>query len=118
MKEIPTHKSVCKYLERKIGIFSSQFIVGGHSKGGNLALYAGAHLSAARQSRLAKIINFNGPGFEFSIVPNDHFLQHRQKIINYVPEESMVGLLLGSNGKRTVVSSASRFVLQHVAFNW
>jgi len=70
------------------------------------------------QSRLAKIINFDGPGFEFSIVPKDSFLQYRHKIINYVPEELMVRLLLDSNEKRTVVSSASRFVFQHDAFNW
>jgi hypothetical protein len=118
MKQIPAHESACKYLERTIGIFSSQFIVCGHSKGGNLALYAGTHLSAARQSRLAKIINFDGPGFDFSNVPKDPFLQYKHKIINYIPEESMVGLLLDSIGKRTVVSSAARFVFQHDAFNW
>ena len=118
MEQIPAQESACKYLERTIGIFSSQFIVCGHSKGGNLAMYAGSHLNAARQSRLTKIINFDGPGFDFSIVQRDPFLQYEHKIINYVPEESMVGLLLDSVGKRTVVSSAARFVFQHNALNW
>lgn len=118
MEQIPAQESACKYLEGTIDIFSSQFIVCGHSKGGNLAIYAGSHFDAARQDKLVKIINFDGPGFDFSIVQQDFFLQNEHKIINYVPEESMVGLLLDSVGKRTVVSSAARFVFQHDAFNW
>jgi hypothetical protein len=118
MEQIPAQESACKYLERSIGIFSSQIIVCGHSKGGNLAMYAGSHLSTSRQNRLKKIINFDGPGFNFSIAQRDPFLQYEHKIINYVPEESMVGLLLDSVGKRKVVSSSARFVFQHNAFNW
>jgi len=118
MERIPAQESACKYLERTIGIFSSKFIVCGHSKGGNLAMYAGSHFDAARHNKLIKIINFDGPGFDFSIAQRDPFQQYEHKIINYIPGESMVGLLLDSVGKRLVVSSASRFVFQHNALNW
>ncbi len=118
MEQIPAQESARKYLERTIGVFSSQFIACGHSKGGNLAMYAGSHLDAIRQIKLKKIINFDGPGFDFTIVQQNAFLHLEHKIINYVPEESMVGLLLDSVGKRIVVSSAARFVFQHDAFNW
>ena len=118
MQQIPAQKSALKYLRRTIGIFSSRFIVCGHSKGGNLALYAGVHLNGLRQLKLKRIINFDGPGFDFSIVRQDPFKQSEHKIINYVPEESMVGILLDSVGARSVVASSSRFFLQHNAFNW
>ncbi len=118
MEQIPAQESACKYLERTIGIFSSKFIVCGHSKGGNLAMYAGSHFNAARQNKLIKIINFDGPGFDFSIAKRDPFQQYEHKIVNYVPGESMVGLLLDSVGKRLVVSSSARFVFQHNALNW
>ena len=118
MAQIPAQESAREYLERTIGIFSSQFIVCGHSKGGNLAMYAGSHLGGARQYRLKKIINFDGPGFDLSIVQRIPFLRFEHKIINYVPEESMVGLLLDPVGKRTVVSSAAHFLFQHDALNW
>ena len=118
MEQIPAQESACKYLERTIGIFSSQFIVCGHSKGGNLALYAGSHVNAARQSRITKIINFDGPGFDFSVVQKGLFSHCEHKIWNYIPEDSMVGLLLESVGKRVVVSSSDRLLKQHDAFNW
>ncbi|MBA4384661.1 MAG: hypothetical protein C0410_07985 [Anaerolinea sp.] len=118
MEQIPAQESACSYLERTIGILSSQFIVCGHSKGGNLAVYAGSHLNSARQSRLTKIINFDGPGFDFSLVNRTSFSHSEHKIINYVPQESMVGLLLEPMGKRTVVSSSGRYIMQHNALNW
>jgi hypothetical protein len=118
MEQIPAQESACKYLERTISMFSSKFIVCGHSKGGNLAMYAGSHFNAARHNKLTKIINFDGPGFDFSIVQREPFQQYEHKIINYIPGESMVGLLLDSVGKRLVVSSEARFVFQHNALNW
>lgn len=118
MKQIPAQESACNYLERTIGIFSSQFIVCGHSKGGNLAVYAGSHIKAARQGRLKKIINFDGPGFDFSLVNRASFSPSEYKVVNYVPQESMVGLLLEQVGQRTVVSSSGRYIMQHNALNW
>lgn len=118
MEQIPAQESACKYLERTIGLLTSPFIVCGHSKGGNLAMYAGSHLNPTRQSRLTKIINFDGPGFDFSIVQRDSFSHCEHKIFSYIPEESMVGMLLEPVGKRTVVSSSGRFMSQHNALNW
>ncbi|MRS03460.1 DUF2974 domain-containing protein, partial [bacterium] len=118
MEQIPAQESACKYLERTIGLLTSQFIVCGHSKGGNLAMYAGSHLNAARQSRLTKIINFDGPGFDFSIVNKESFTHCEHKIFSYIPEESIVGMLLEPVGKRTVVASSGRFMSQHDALNW
>lgn len=118
MAQIPAQESARKYLERTIGIFSSQFIVCGHSKGGNLAMYAGSNISVCPQARLKKIINFDGPGFDLSIVQREPFSKFEYKVINYVPEDSMVGLLLDPVGKRKVVSSAAHFLYQHNALNW
>jgi hypothetical protein len=118
MAEIPAQESAYKYLERTTGIFSRKFIVCGHSKGGNLAVFAGTHLNSISQNWLVKIINFDGPGFDFSTANRASFSRFENKVINYVPEESMVGMLLEMVGKRMVVSSSARFMIQHDAFNW
>ena len=118
MEQIPAQESACKYLDRVIGLFSSKVTVCGHSKGGNLAVYAGSHLNAARRAKLSRVINFDGPGFDFSIVPQADFSHCRDKVTNYVPEESIVGMLLESIGERTVISSSSRGINQHNALNW
>ncbi|NMB53468.1 MAG: DUF2974 domain-containing protein [Leptolinea sp.] len=118
MEQIPAHESACQYLKRTIGIFSGRFIVCGHSKGGNLAIYAGSHLNPVQQLKLKKIVNFDGPGFNFSIVQRNPFSKNEHKVVNYLPEDSMVGLLLEPVGKRVIVSSSDRFIKQHNAFNW
>ena len=118
MEQIPAQESACKYLDRVIGLFSSKVTVCGHSKGGNLAVYASSHLNAARRAKLSRVINFDGPGFDFSIVPQASFSYCPGKVTNYVPEESIVGMLLESIGERIVVSSSSRGINQHNALNW
>jgi hypothetical protein len=118
MEQIPAHESACSYLARTIGILSGRFIIFGHSKGGNLAVYAGSHLNPIQQLKLKKIINFDGPGFNFSIVQRNPFSRCEHKVTNYLPEDSMVGMLLEPVGKREIVSSSDRFINQHNAFNW
>lgn len=118
MEQIPAQESACKYLNRTIGVFSSKVTVCGHSKGGNLAVYAGSHLNPTRRSKLSKIINFDGPGFDLSIVPRASFSYCENKVINYVPEESIVGMLLEPVGNRIVISSSARGINQHNALNW
>ena len=118
MEQIPAQESALNYLEQAIKLFSSQFTVCGHSKGGNLALYAGSHVNALRQSRISRIINFDGPGFNFSLTDQARFTHCVKKVANYIPEESMVGLLLDPVGKQTVVRSSSHFLDQHNALNW
>ena len=118
MEEIPAQESAYKYLERVIGLFSSKVTVCGHSKGGNLAVYACSQLNAIRRSKLSKIINFDGPGFNFSNISRVSFSYLENKVRNYVPEESIVGVLFEPVGKRIVVSSSSWGINQHNALNW
>ena len=118
MEQVPAQQSASRYLKRAIGIFSGRVIVCGHSKGGNLAVYAGSRLNPIRRNKLSEIINFDGPGFDFSIIPPASFKACENKISNYVPEESIVGMLLEPVGKRNVVSSSSHGIEQHNALNW
>ncbi len=118
LEQTPAQKSAKIYLDHTIGIFSNKIIVCGHSKGGNLALYAGLNVNSARQSKISKIINFDGPGFDFSVNDRASFLHNEDKVINYLPEESVVGMLLEPVGKRNIISSSARFMNQHNAFNW
>lgn len=118
MEQIPAQRSASNYLKRTLGFFSGPFILCGHSKGGNLAVFAGSSLNPLHQNRLSKILNFDGPGFNFPVVHRDPFMKCEHKVINYVPEESIVGLLLDPVGVRTVVCSASQLFLQHNALNW
>jgi len=118
LEQIPAQEAARKYLEKSISLFSGKFIICGHSKGGNLAVYAGTHVNSLLQYRISRIINFDGPGFDFSITKRTSFANNEKKVSNYIPAESMVGLLLDPFGKQTVISSQSWLMNQHNAFNW
>ncbi|NMC14901.1 MAG: DUF2974 domain-containing protein, partial [Chloroflexi bacterium] len=81
-------------------------------------VYACSHLNSMYRSKLSRIVNFDGPGFDFSIIPHDLFTCCEDKVCNYVPEESIVGMLLEPIGERIVVSSSARSINQHNALNW
>lgn len=118
LKEVPAQESASAYLDREIGLVSGKVTVCGHSKGGNLAVYAASRLKGIDRSRLSRIVNFDGPGFSFSILPRSSFSECEQKVVNYVPEQSIVGVLLDTVGERNVVSSSARHLFQHNPLTW
>ncbi len=118
MKEVPAQESASKYLEREISIFSGKVTVCGHSKGGNLAVYAASRLKGNDRSHLSRIVNFDGPGFNFSILPRSSFSNCTDKVVNYLPEESIVGVLLDTVGDRNVITSSARYLFQHNPLTW
>ena len=118
LKEVPAQESASTYLDREIGLVSGKVTVCGHSKGGNLAVYAASRLKGIDRSRLSRIVNFDGPGFSFSILPRSSFSECEQKVVNYVPEQSIVGVLLDTVGERNVVSSSARHLFQHNPLTW
>jgi len=117
-EEIPAQESACEYLNHSVGMFSGKATVCGHSKGGNLAVYAAACLNRMKLSKLSRVINFDGPGFNFSLQPRSNFSECESKVVNYVPEESVVGMLLDAVGERSVISSTARYLYQHNPLTW
>ena len=118
MEQTSAQESAAAYLDRAISIFSGKVTVCGHSKGGNLAVYAASHLKPILQRKITRILNFDGPGFDFSVIDRSAFLTNENKVVNYIPEESMIGMLLEPVGQRTVISSSARYINQHIALNW
>ena len=118
MQEIPAQESARKYLRRAIGLFSGRVTVCGHSKGGNLTVYAASRLDPLKRSKITRVVNFDGPGFDFSLIPQSSFLASVAKVVNYVPEESVVGMLLQPVGSRRVIASDGHGMSQHDAHNW
>ena len=95
------------------------FILGGHSKGGNLAIYAGAFCDQKLQDRIVKIFNFDGPGFESWIMSQPAYLRIAEKIRTIVPKSSIIGMLLEqAEGYQVVRSSKSGGMAQHITASW
>ena len=109
-----------KYLNEIAKLFPKcELIVGGHSKGGNLATYAAIYCDDKVKKRIIKVYNNDGPGFLKENIDNEKFLSIKSKIVRIIPHCSVVGLLLDSFcGKTYIVSSNAKGVNQHDAFSW
>jgi hypothetical protein len=92
--------------------------LGGHSKGGNLAVYAGAKQDAGIQKRILGIYNLDGPGFTESILADPGYLAMIPKIHTYIPESSVIGILLEHEEAYSVIKSRQVSILQHEPYSW
>ena len=93
--------------------------IGGHSKGGNLAAWAAIHLPAPLQeARLLDAYNNDGPGFARDMLETPEYLRVAHKLHTYIPESSIVGVLLEHAEDYVVIDSANRAVMQHEPMSW
>ena len=93
--------------------------IGGHSKGGNLAAWAAIHIPAQLQEqRLLDAYNNDGPGFSHDMVDSDAYRRVADKLHTYIPESSIVGVLLEHAEDYAVIDSSNRSVMQHEPMSW
>jgi hypothetical protein len=94
----------------------------GHSKGGNLAVYAAISCAPRIQERIVEVYNYDGPGFDFDqcILTTAAYQAVRNKIHTFVPQVSIVGMLLDITDNFTVVQSAETVMhfKQHDMYSW
>ena len=115
---IPGQQSGRRYLERVAGYISADFDLIGHSKGGNLAVYAAMHASEKVQQRIQHIYNLDGPGFRTEVYSMGYFEKIADRIVKIIPRSSIVGMILENHGEYKVVDSKSIGFLQHDPFSW
>ena len=119
LPEVPAQKKAAQYAAEVARQYPRRrLLLGGHSKGGNLAVYAGVFCPAAVQRRIDTVWSNDGPGFrdDFAELP-----QHRRigdRIVSIVPKSSVVGMLLEHEEDYTVVDSDQLGFLQHDGFSW
>lgn len=92
--------------------------VGGHSKGGNFAVYAACCCNEDASSRIRKVYCLDGPGFSKEFVEGPEYTGILPKVESISPEVSLVGCLFESRFKTTYVKSSEKFLLQHDMFSW
>lgn len=115
---VPSEHIAAEYLSQT-GSFNRHMLrVGGHSKGGHLALYASAKCSADVQRRILNIYNNDGPGFFYNLSKDDDFKKIQPRIRRFIPEFSIVGMLMYHNKAPVILQSAGSGIYQHNAFNW
>ena len=115
---IPGQLLAVDYLRRVASKVKGRLILGGHSKGGNLAVYAGAFCGEEIQSRVEAIFNYDGPGFFEDILKSPGYQAICPKIHTFIPQFSVVGMLLGHGEESIVVHSGETGLHQHDVYSW
>lgn len=115
---VPAQKSALEYLLHRAADKPGSLILGGHSKGGNLAMYAAVFSQETIQARIDAVYNFDGPGFDGKILALPEYQRICGKITAFVPQSSIVGLLLEHEEQYIIVKSTEKSVMQHDISSW
>ena len=117
-REVPAQRAAAAYIADAAIALEREMIVGGHSKGGNLAVYAGVFSDEPVQAKICCVYNFDGPGFNEQIIALDEFKKVDMRVHTFVPQSSMIGILLWHAEPFTVVKSDAAGLFQHNPYTW
>jgi len=116
---IASQLSAKKYLEMIAKEYSDKKIrIGGHSKGGNIAVYAATFVSQEIKDRIINVYNNDGPGFCDDVIETPEYHEMIKKVHTYIPQSSVIGRLMNHREKYTVVESVQKGIMQHDLYSW
>ena len=115
---VPAQERAVGYVNTVAAAGEGPLMLGGHSKGGNLAIYAASFCAPEVQERIRLVYNFDGPGFDVRVLEQEGYQRILGRIASFVPQSSIVGLLLGRGEQYTVVKSTQFGPNQHNVYSW
>jgi hypothetical protein len=117
LDEIPSQKLAKDYLN-EISKLNKPFTIIGHSKGGNIAIYGAIYMNDEYKHLIKDVYSFDAPGFKDDISHDIKYLNIKEKIHNYIPQDDIVGVLLNHFDDCTIVKSKGHGADQHDMFLW
>ena len=115
---IPAHIRAVEYIEKMAEARSGGIRIGGHSKGGNIAMWAAAFSSPRVRDRVIRVYNNDGPGFLPEVVSSSQYLEVADRIITFIPQSSVVGVLLEQSPHYQIIKSTQAGIMQHDPLSW
>ena len=116
---IASQISAKKYLEIIAQEYPDKKIrIGGHSKGGNIAVYAATFVNKEIKDRIINVYNNDGPGFCDDVIETPEYKEMIEKVHTYIPQSSVIGRLMNHKEKYTVVESTQKGIMQHDLYSW
>lgn len=115
---VPAQRDALAYLISVAADVDGELILGGHSKGGNLAFYAAVNAPEEIQRRIRAVYSNDGPGFRENVQNTEGYKRIADRLFSILPQHSMVGILLEQCGQPIIVKSAKVAPESHDGFNW
>ena len=119
MENIPSQTEGVEYTKMIAEKYPRERIrIGGHSKGGNIAIYAAITVPKEVQKRIIDVVNYDGPGFNMKKVNENRGKDILNKIFTFIPQESIFGRIMEHAEKCEIILSNEKGVYQHDIYSW
>ena len=118
MENIPSQIAGLEYSKNIMNKYLKNAKLGGHSKGGNIAMYSTTGLPQDLKDRVVSVSNYDGPGFSQKMVESEDYKNILNKITTFIPQSSIIGRLLEHRENCIVVESKEKGIYQHDIFSW
>ncbi|KFI57871.1 DUF2974 domain-containing protein [Bifidobacterium gallicum] len=117
---VPAQRMAADYLRRVAQLWDGPIMLTGHSKGGNLAVYAAMNVEERIQDRIQRIFSMDGPGFPSGVASSKEYAAIVDRITKVMPDSSIIGLLMTMPQREhhIIVKSNVDGIMQHSGFNW
>ena len=115
---VPAQEKALWYLEAFARVHTGPLYLAGHSKGGNLAVYAAARCQPGVRRRIEAVHNHDGPGFFSTMLEDLGYREVLPRVRTFVPQSSVVGMLLEHEEPYSVIRSRQLSLLQHDPYSW
>ena len=111
-------KQAAAFLNKYAPKLRGRIYLGGHSKGGNLAVFAASHTTDRIRSKISAVYNNDGPGFQTPLLKSDGYAKIESRIQTIIPKSSVIGLLLEHGEDYKIVASTENGILSHNPLTW
>ncbi len=118
LDRVPAQEQAREYLNAAAERTTGGIYVTGHSKGGNLSIYAAIHCAPRVKERLLSIWCNDGPGFKREWLLDPDYLEIKSRTRTLLPQSSLVGMLLEHEENYAVVKSNQKGLWQHDGLSW
>lgn len=118
LSPVPGQELSVGYLNSVAEKIQGPFYVGGHSKGGNLAVYSAMNCKPEIQNRILGVFSMDGPGFRPEVLERCHYDRIAERVTKILPHSSLVGMLFESDMHFQVVESKTFGLAQHDPYTW
>uniref|UniRef100_UPI003FED6EF0 Mbeg1-like protein n=1 Tax=Candidatus Fimenecus sp. TaxID=3022888 RepID=UPI003FED6EF0 len=116
---VPSQESAVSYMNKAASVLTTDLIAGGHSKGGNLAVFAASFCRGDFKGRISSVYNFDGPGFDSKVIEQDGYKDICGRVLTFVPQSSIIGMLLEHEEPYTIIKSRGKNgLIQHNIYSW
>lgn len=116
LPQVPAQLEAVRYLN---GLkLQGSLLIGGHSKGGNLAVFAAAECDRELQDRIRAVFSNDGPGFDRAFLDGENYRRILDRVHLLIPQSSIIGRLLEHEGDCRVLHSDDSGLGQHDLYTW